>query len=369
MQELLKVSNSRMALPIGEQSIELLQAQAHVLNSIFNYVNSMSLKCATQLGIPDIIHRHGKPMTLQELVDALQINSAKAQAVYRLMRILTHSGFFVEEKISGDDTNMGYCLTQASRLLLKDDALSSLPVLQILLDPIFIKAWHHMSEWFENNEDSSAFETAYGRTFWDYGSQEPRMNHLFNKAMASETQVVTNVVTRDCKQVFEKLKLIVDVGGGTGSMAKAIADSFPDLQCVVFDLPHVIAGLEGTKNLTYIGGNMFESIPHADALILKWILHNWCDEDCVKILKKCKEAIPSKENGGKLIIIDMIVGNKKEDHEGIETQLFYDMCMMVFTNGRERTEKEWAKLFFDAGFAGYKIVYELGLKAIIEVYP
>ncbi|CAI9787645.1 unnamed protein product [Fraxinus pennsylvanica] len=358
-----------MESPIGEQSIELLQAQAHVWNNTFNYVNSMSLKCATQLGIPDIIHRHGKPMTLQELVDALHINKAKAQAVYRLMRILIHSGFFVEEKISEDGSNMGYWLTQDSRLLLKDDALSALPFLQILLDPLLIKPWHHMSEWFKNNEDSSAFETAYGRTFWDYGSQEPKMNHLFNKAMASDTQLVSNVVTRDCRLVFEKLKSIVDVGGGTGSMAKAIVDSLPDLQCVVFDLPHVIAGLEGTKNLTYIGGNMFESIPQADALMLKCILHDWSDEDAVKILKKCKEAIPSKENGGKVIIVDMIVRNKKEDHEGIETQLFYDMCMMVFANGRERTEKEWAKLFFDAGFTGYKIVCGLGLRSIIEVYP
>ncbi|XP_022849831.1 trans-resveratrol di-O-methyltransferase-like [Olea europaea var. sylvestris] len=224
-------------------------------------------------------------------------------------------------------------------------------------------------EWFENNEDSSAFETAYGKTFWDYGSQEPKMNLLFNKAMASDTQLVSNVVTRDCKQVFEKLKSIVDVGGGTGSLAKAIVDSFPDLQCVVFDLPHVIAGLEGTKNLTYVGGNMFETIPRADALLLKCILHDWSDEDCVKILKKCREAIPCKENGGKVIIIDIIVGNKKEDHKGIETQLFYDMSMMVWANGRERTEKEWAKLFFDAGFTRYNIVYGLGLRSIIEVYP
>ncbi|CAA2987473.1 trans-resveratrol di-O-methyltransferase-like [Olea europaea subsp. europaea] len=358
-----------MALLIGEQSTELLQAQAHVWNHIFNYVNSMSLKCATQLGIPDIIHRHGKPMTLEELVDALHINSAKAQAVYRLMRILTHLGFFVEEKVSEDDSNVGYWLTQASRLLLKDDALSALPFLQVALDPLLIKPWHHMSEWFENNEDSSAFETAYGKTFWDYGSQEPKMNLPFNKAMASDTQLVSNVVTRDCKQVFEKLKSIVDVGGGTGSLAKAIVDSFPDLHCVVFDLPHVIAGLEGTKNLTYVGGNMFETIPRADALLLKCILHDWSDEDCVKILKKCREAIPCKENGGKVIIIDIIVGNKKEDHKGIETQLFYDMSMMVWANGRERTEKEWAKLFIDAGFTRYNIVYGLGLRSIIEVYP
>ncbi|CAA2955365.1 trans-resveratrol di-O-methyltransferase-like, partial [Olea europaea subsp. europaea] len=173
----------------------------------------------------------------------------------------------------------------------------------------------------------------------------------------------------DGKHVFEGLNSIVGVGGGTGTVSEVIFDAFPNLKCTVLDLPHVVAGLEVTKNLSYVGGDMFESIPSADAILLKCILHDWSDEDCVKILKKCREAIPCKENGGKVIIIDIIVGNKKEDHKGIETQLFYDMSMMVWANGRERTEKEWAKLFFDAGFTRYNIVYGLGLRSIIEVYP
>lgn len=50
---------------------------------------------------------------------------------------------------------------------------------------------------------------------------------------------------------------------------------------------------------------MFESIPHADAVLLKFILHDWSDKDCVRILKMCREAIPSREEGGKVIIIDI----------------------------------------------------------------
>ncbi|CAA3002274.1 1-aminocyclopropane-1-carboxylate synthase 3-like [Olea europaea subsp. europaea] len=100
-----------------------------------------------------------------------------------------------------------------------------------------------------------------------------------------------------------------------------------------------------------------------------WILHDWSDEECVQILKKCKEAIPRKENGGKVIVIDMIVGNNKEDHQHTETQIFNDLAMMVFLNGKERTEKEWEKLFLDAGYSGYKIAYDLGLRSLIELYP
>ncbi|KAM3381536.1 hypothetical protein P3S68_007109 [Capsicum galapagoense] len=110
-----------------------------------------------------------------------------------------------------------------------------------------------------------------------------------------------------CKGVFEGLKSLVDVGGGTGTVAKVISNEFPELKCYVLDLPHVVEGLEGSNNLSYVEGDMFKSVPCVDAILLKWVLHDWGDEDCIKILKKCKEAIPSKENGGKVIIIETVM--------------------------------------------------------------
>lgn len=71
------------------------------------------------------------------------------------------------------------------------------------------------------------------------------------------------------KSVFEGVELLVDVGGGTGTIARAIAEAFPQMQCVVLDLPQVVAGLEGNHNLTFFQGDMFQTIPHADALLLK----------------------------------------------------------------------------------------------------
>ena len=98
-------------------------------------------------------------------------------------------------------------------------------------------------------------------------------------------------------------------------------------------------------------------------------MHDWSNEECGKILKRCKEAIKGRE-GGKLIIIDMVMtGNEKGDNDTIETQLFLDMTVMVLYASQERNEKEWAKLFSDAGFSDYKITPSLGLRSIIEVYP
>ncbi|MCE5166507.1 hypothetical protein HAX54_020945 [Datura stramonium] len=358
----------------GDKTREVLAAQAHIWSHTFSFIKSMSLKCAIQLGIPDIIHSHGRPMTLSDLVNALSINYNKAKhqdCISRLMCILIHAGFFIQEK-------EGYLLTPNSRLLLKNEPLSLVPFVQMELDPNLTDPWHSLSEWFKNDGDddsnnSTPYATAHRKPLYEYARNEPRFNHVFNEAMASDARLVMSVLIKNGKGVFEGLKSLVDVGGGTGTVAKAIVDAFPQINCTVLDLPHVVEGLEGCENLSFVGGDMFKSIPSADAILIKWVLHNWSDEDCIKILKKCKEAIPSKENGGKVIIIDMVLMDhdnlQKGDNKSYETQLFFDMLMMVAVSGKERSQQDWANLFSDAGFSDYKILPILGLRCIIEVYP
>ncbi|KAK8992060.1 hypothetical protein V6N11_044952 [Hibiscus sabdariffa] len=295
----------------GETLNELLKAQAHVWNHIFSFINSMSLKCAVDLGIPDIIQNHGKPMTVSELVAALPtLNPTKARNIYRLMRILLHSGFFEQQKLSQED---GYVLTDASRLLFKDNPFGITPLLKVMLDPILTKPWEFLGPWLQNN-DSTPF------------------------GMASDARLIINVLIDKCKGSFEGLDSLVDVGGGTGTVGKAIAHAFPHLNCTVLDLPHVVAGLKDSGNLKYVGGDMFEDS----------ILHDWNDDECVKILKRCKEAITKQDKGvvikKKVMIVDMVVMEKKkvndESFNMMETQLFFDMLMMVLQTGRERGGKK-----------------------------
>lgn len=71
--------------------------------------------------------------------------------------------------------------------------------------------------------------------------------------------------------VFRGLGSLVDVGGGHGAVAKAIAAAFPDIKCTVMDLPHVVADapVSDDGNLHLVAGDMFQSIPPADAVLLK----------------------------------------------------------------------------------------------------
>ncbi|XVF44342.1 hypothetical protein PTKIN_Ptkin02bG0113000 [Pterospermum kingtungense] len=201
----------------------------------------MSLKSAIELSILDIVHNHDKLMTINELVTALPIFTAKAYGVYRLMSILVHSGFFLRQKSGENEQEEGYVLTNISQLLLKDDPLKA------MFDPILTKPCNFLGTWFQN-DDPTSFSTAHGKTFQDYGGHEQKLNHFFNEAMASDAWLVTIILIHKCKGVFEGLKSLVDVGGGKGTVAKAIAEVFPHLQYTNFDLLHIVIGLHQFKS-------------------------------------------------------------------------------------------------------------------------
>ncbi|KAI5338192.1 hypothetical protein L3X38_017463 [Prunus dulcis] len=250
---------------VSATSHELLQAQAHVWNHIFQFINSMSLKCAVQLGIPDVIHNHGQPTSLSNLISSLNVHPSKAHFIARLMRILVHSNFFAQDQqvqlalLPNNNNNnenivhqdlddeaeekavVVYSLTPASRLLLKEGPLSTRQFLLMNLDPVLIDPFHLMGTWCQMNNNgnhdqpASPFEMAHGRSFWGLAAQQPKL-------------------------------------GGTETMAKNIAKAFPNINCTVFDQPHVIANLQGTDNLDFVGGDMFLKIPPANAIFLKGII-------------------------------------------------------------------------------------------------
>ncbi|XP_037493402.1 LOW QUALITY PROTEIN: trans-resveratrol di-O-methyltransferase [Jatropha curcas] len=345
---------------------ELLKAQTHMWNHTLQFIKSMSLKCAVELGIPDIINNHDQPMPLSDLVSALQVNPAKTHHVYRLMRFLVHSGFFsLQEE--------GYLLTPFSRFLLKDTSVGSIPFISLFLDPIMMDPFNCLSKWLKN-DDQTPFVTAFGKSLYEYAGHDIRANNMVNEVTASDSIFLGQVTTLKCKEVFKGLNSLVDVAGGTGNMSKSIANAFPSIKCTILDLPHVVAVVDsqGAKNLNFVAGDMFQAVPPADAVLIKWVLCDWADEYCVKILKNCKEAITrngKQENNNKVIIIDMVMGNKNSETKNSDGKQRNEGKEVGKLTGKQRNEEEWAKLFFDAGFIKYKINYVLGPRALIEVYP
>ncbi|XP_066381437.1 trans-resveratrol di-O-methyltransferase-like [Miscanthus floridulus] len=356
---------------------ELMQAQAELWNHVFAYTRSMSLRCAVELGIPDAVNRLGGAASVPELVAALSLPLPRAPYLRRLMRLLAHAGFFVFDAAAAS-----YGLTPLSRLLVSTATRGAggqgglSPFALAMLHPVIVSPSMSLASWFRAADAVNAaarvpFESAHGRDLWAVAKDDREFGVAFNDAMACDGRFVMYVLVRDHSNVFRGLASLVDVGGGSGGAARAIATAFPRIRCSVLELPHVVAAVPTGElgGVEFVAGDMFEHVPKADAVLLKWILHGWDDENCVRLLRRCREAIPSKEDGGRVIVMDLVVGSSPADEKATETQLLWDVMMMGVVGSPERDEREWRKIFQDAGFSGHKIVAVLGIRSVIEVYP
>ncbi|CAI0438949.1 unnamed protein product [Linum tenue] len=102
--------------------------------------------------------------------------------------------------------------------------------------------------------------------------------------------------------------------------------------------------------------------------LTQWVLLDWPDEACLKVLKQCRKALLSSKNGGKVMIADHVLGHESSDR-GASSSLLLDLMLMAVAEGCLRSEKQWGKLFSDAGFSSYVITPVAGLRSLIQVYP
>lgn len=255
-----------------------LKAQTLLWTHIFNHIDSMSLKCAVELGIPQAIHDHGNPISLPNLLSSLSIPSSKTPQLRRLMRLLVHSNIFA---VNEDDL---YSLTPASTLLVQNgvNGVSLSGFLLAMLHPVITNPFRSLSGWFKSTEEeveeSSAFTREHGCRFWEMTGRDPKFNKVFNEGMESDSKFLMGALIEECgDEVFGGVGTLVDVGGGTGSVARTISEAYPEMKCSVLELPQVLNGVKeeegggGGGGVEFIVGDMFEYIPPADAILLKVI--------------------------------------------------------------------------------------------------
>ncbi|KAI3866122.1 hypothetical protein MKW92_002625 [Papaver armeniacum] len=343
--------------------------QAIIWKQIYGFAESLVLKCAVQLEIAETIHNHGKPMSLSELASKLPIDQpVNMDRLYRVMRYLVHMKLFNKENVNGETAQVTekYSLAPPAKFLIRGSEQSMVPSVLGITDEDLVAPWHLLKDSLTGN--CNVFEKALGKSYAEYMGENPEKNQIFNDSMASDSNLVTSALVSECKSVFSHgINTLVDVGGGTGTAVSAISKAFPNIKCTLFDLPHVIEDSPEIPNVTRISGNMFKSIPSADAIFMKNILHDWNDDECVRILKRCKQVVP---RGGKVILVEMVL-DMDSAHPYSKLRLTSDLDMLVNNGGKERTEEEWKKLIYAAGFASYKITQMsagFAAQSVIEVY-
>ncbi|PSS31563.1 (RS)-norcoclaurine 6-O-methyltransferase [Actinidia chinensis var. chinensis] len=231
--------------------------------------------------------------------------------------------------------------------------------------PALLATWHGLSARVLTN-GPSAFETTHGKDIWSYVETNPALSKLFNESMACDARRVVPEIINGCPGLLDGLDSLVDVGGGNGTTMRLLVKACDWIRDINFDLPHVVSDAPACVRVEHVGGDMFDSVPNADAAFLMWVLHDWGDDECIRILKNCREAISKDKR--KVIIVEAVV-EEKEDKLG-HVRLMLDMVMMAFTNnGKQRTSKEWAHLLREAGFSRYTVTQIKSVKSVIEAYP
>ncbi|CAL5042430.1 unnamed protein product [Urochloa decumbens] len=371
------------SLAMAPTDAELLQAQADLWRHSLYYLTSMAFKCAVELHIPTAIHNLGGSTTLPDLVTALSLPKTKLPFLGRLMRLLVTSGIFASDSRNGDGTEAIYRLNPLSWLLVEgvesEDHTCQKYYVLATCSRHYVEASLSLADWFRKDLPEpvpSPFEHLHGVPLAHESTKllDEELDRMVEEGVAAHDNLAIGTIIRECSGVFSGLHSLTYCCGRQGNAsAKAIMRAFPDIKCTVLNLPRVVetstpAAVPADDAVSNVTGDLFHTIPPAQAVMLKLVLHFWSDDDCVKILEQCRKAIPSREEGGKVIIIEILVG----PYMGpvmYEAQLLKDMLMMVNTKGRQRSEDDWRDIFTKAGFSDYKIAKKIGARGVIEVYP
>ena len=200
--------------------------------------------------------------------------------------------------------------------------------------------------------DDAPFVVANGKQVFPYLLENPKVMEIFQGYMTQRSKcVLKELIPFMLKVCGDKAGVrVLDVGGGHGAVMEQLQSAAPHYNCSVLDLPHVVEMMAGNQasKIKFVGGDMFDkdTIPEADFVFLKHILHDWSDEDCQKILKNIHNILP--DNGSCLIVESYIpdAGQAtKEDWLG------FSMDLTVMTiGGRERTESQTKEMMEKAGF-------------------
>jgi hypothetical protein len=294
------------------------------------YQVTQAIHVAATLGIADLL-RDGARRS-DKLARATE---SHAPSLHRVLRALAAVGVLHED----DDGR--FALTAVGECLRSDAPAPVGAWAAFVGRPYHWQAWGALLHGVRTGE--SPFHSVHGTDAWAYREAQPEESAIFDAAM-------TDIMRRANAHLlaaydFGRFRSVVDVGGGRGAFLGAVLAANPEMRGVLFDQPHLVQGAEVGERCEVVGGSFFDTVPEgADAYLLKAVLHDWEDDDALRILGRCRAAIPAH---GALLVVERDLGVPNENADA----KLSDLNMLVGVGGRERTRDEFADLLARGGFA------------------
>lgn len=304
-----------------------------------------------QLAIPD--HLAGGALSSGELARLL---ACHAGATHRLMRAAVELGLVASAPDGRFSlTALGEKLQSHVPGSMRDSAIA-------FTAPGHWLPWGRLSEAVRTGQRQT--KETLGTELFQYYSDCPSEGRAFTGAMSASSMQVADEIARVLDTSWAKL--VVDVGGASGTLIAALLIKNPTLAGTILDRPDVVArakfavaerGLSSRCHV--VEGDFFVAVPDADLYLLKHIIHDWDDEQSVVILSNCARALRPK---GRIVLVERVM---PEDNRTSPTSL-RDLNMLVLLPGRERTAREYAGLIARAGLRLDRIISNASAVSIVE---
>jgi len=325
-----------------------------MITMAFGIIPAQAVAMAAELGIVD--HLVGGSRSAAELARA---TGTHAPSLYRLLRALATLEVLAEDA-------EGRFSSTALGDTLRSDAPGSVRGAVIMAgNPTFTRACGDMG--YSVRTGAPAFDHVFGAPFFDYLTRHPEAGAVFNGGMANFSELENPPIAASYD--FPPRARVIDVGGGRGGFIAEVLKAHATLRGVLYDLPEVVrdaayvraAGVADRCEVR--SGDFFASVPEgADVYVVKRILHDWADEQCVRLLKTLRRAMPQS---GRVLAIDAVIAPAGMPDMGSVS----DLLMMVVSPGRERTEDEFRQLYAAAGLRLTRVIPTPSSLSIVEGMP
>ena len=332
-----------------------MKATASEIASLYRLINGFKLSrmlgLVVDLGIANRI-----PVSQAVSAKSLAVESGVlSDPLLRVFRALASVGIFTMPA----DNMIGH--SRLSALLRTDSSPSLHFAARLFMAPSEWGAWGALDQAMRG---ATPFEALWGANRFDYLATHAEEGRVFDAVMANSPDDRLSAVAGAYD--FSAASLIVDVGGGNGALLHAILTQYPHPRGVVFDRENVVLAIlaeERVDNrMEFRAGDFFERAPPAaDIYLLSWILHDWADEQCLRILGNCRSGM---RPGARLLVIERVL--EPDPTKGDVMNYLADIQMMVDHGGRERTLPEFQMLLTSSGFGTARPIRTASSVWIIE---
>lgn len=333
-----------------------LSSYAMILSS--SSVLPMVLKTAIDLGLFDILAESG-PSSASQIFSLLSNETKKhhdSSLVNRILRFLaSYSILTCSVSTEHGEPFAIYGLAPVAKYFTKNQngGGSLAPMVNLFQDKVVTDMWYNLKD--SVLEGGLPFNNTHGSSAVELVGSDSRFREVFQSSMKGFNEVFIEEFLKNYNG-FDGVKSLVDVGGGDGSLLSRIISKHTHIiKAINFDLPTVINTSLPSPGIEHVAGDMFTNTPKGEAIFMKWMLHSWDDDHCVKILSNCYQSLPSN---GKVIVVDMVIpefpGDTLLDRSLFQFELF---MMNMNPSGKERTKKEFEILARLAGFSNVQVPF------------